>query len=257
MEPIQIDISKDPRRIDLQGPILVAHQPEFLPWLGNISKATMGDIYLFFDTDQFKKETFQNRNRIRVKNQEGFQWLIIPVKDAKTRMMRENEVQMHDNNWKQKHLRSIKHSYSKATFFDKYFSSIERLYSYENNDLAGFLIKIVAFALKEFKINVPVYRTSELIKQGFLFEGKSTDIIISMCKAFNAKTFVAGVTGKTYLDKKAFETEKIQLVFQNFEHPVYNQLHGEFVPNMSFIDLLFNQGPESIKILRKSNYHLG
>ena len=65
---IKIKKSKDWRRADLSEPILVAHQPEFLPWLSYISKATMGDVYFILDTVQFEKEGFQNRNKIRIKN---------------------------------------------------------------------------------------------------------------------------------------------------------------------------------------------
>jgi len=56
LETIQIKRSQDSRRIDLNGPILVAHQPEFLPWLGNISKVAMGDVYFILDTVQYQSK---------------------------------------------------------------------------------------------------------------------------------------------------------------------------------------------------------
>jgi len=43
-------------------------------------------------------------------------------------------------------------------------------------------------------------------------------------------------------------------VFQKFDHPIYSQIHGEFIPKMSFIDLLFNHGNNNIGILKESNY---
>jgi hypothetical protein len=40
-------------RVDLPYPILVAHQPEFMPWLGNLAKASMGDVYYILDKFNF------------------------------------------------------------------------------------------------------------------------------------------------------------------------------------------------------------
>ena len=54
-QSIKVKKSKDRRRADLAEPVLVAHQPEFLPWLSYISKATMGDVYFILDTVQFRK----------------------------------------------------------------------------------------------------------------------------------------------------------------------------------------------------------
>ena len=87
LEPIKIEKSNDLRRHDFSELILVAHQPEFLPWLGYISKATMGDVFFILDTVQFQKEVVANRNKIRIKNQQGWQWLTIPVEDAKSKII--------------------------------------------------------------------------------------------------------------------------------------------------------------------------
>ena len=43
--------------------------------------------------------------------------------------------------------------------------------------------------------------------------------------------------------------EEKELIWQNYKHPVYKQLHGEFVSHLSILDLLFNEGKESYKIL--------
>jgi hypothetical protein len=78
-----------------------------------------------------------------------------------------------------------------------------------------------------------------------------------MCKTANADTFIMGPSGKDYIIKERFEEEGVKYIFHHFVHPVYSQLHGDFIPNMSFIDLLFNHGEdEAIKILGKSSYKI-
>ena len=50
---IKIIHSTDQRRLEADGIVLTAHQPEFMPWLGYISKAVIGDVYFVLDSVQF------------------------------------------------------------------------------------------------------------------------------------------------------------------------------------------------------------
>jgi hypothetical protein len=254
MNPINIPRSIDSRRIPINGTILVAHQPECMPWLGNISKATMGDVYLILDSVQYVKEHWQNRNKIRLKCDIGYQWLIIPVLYAKNHLIKTNEVRLTQGIWKRKHLKAFELSYSKAPFFEEIYNDIQLIYSNKFDYLIDFLMEFIKYAFCKFEINIPVYRTSELIKLGYKIEGKKSELIISMCKAINADTFIFGKDGRKYIEKEIFNANKINFFFQDFTHPVYNQIHGDFISHLSFLDLLFNYGPKSIDILGKSNY---
>jgi hypothetical protein len=49
------------------------------------------------------------------------------------------------------------------------------------------------------------------------------------------------------MDLERFEKNGLKLIIQEFKHPVYPQLFGEFHSHMSIVDLLFNCGPESLK----------
>jgi hypothetical protein len=247
-------VSNDSRRVDLPAPVLIAHQAEFMPWLGFISKAAMGDIYLILDDTQFKKEYFENRNKIRFSNKEGWIWLNIPVKN-KDKLLNMLNVEAVDSSWKKKHLNTIRVSYGRAPYFHVIFPELEELYfNMNSNKLVEINIQIIRYAFNKFNINTPVYRVSELKKHGKNIDGTGTDLVISLVKAVNANTLVAGKSGKNYLKSDKFKNNNIDLVFQDFKHPVYKQKHGGFLPYMSFIDLLFNYGDEAVNILPKSNY---
>lgn len=254
MDSITVPLSTDPRRAPLEGIVLVAHQVECMPWLGNISKATMGDVYFLFDNAQYVKKHWQNKNRIRVRNTEGFQWLTVPVVEVNKHFVPTNQVRIANGQWKSQHLKAIELSYRRAPFFDQVFPEILEIYSYEDELLVDFLLRFIFFGFREFQIKVPVYRTSELIGKGFYIGGKKSELVISMCRAAGAGTFVFGHDGRTYIEKAVFDKNQINFVFQDFHHPEYKQIHGEFMPYMSFIDLLFNHGHESVNILGKSNY---
>lgn len=253
---IKVAESNDLRRIPFEGPILVAHQPEFLPWLGFVSKAAMGDVYFILDIVDFRKRYFQHRNKIRIKSDQGWRWLIVPL--DRSSIHGENKlisrIKIADLPWREEHLRAIKFSYSRAPYFPVIYKDLEQLYSYAGNSLAELNSMIIKYAFRKFNINIPVYRTSELIAKNIMISGQKTDLIISMCEAVGAKTFVSGPFGKTYLEKIKFKERGIRLAFQSFVHPVYHQIHGDFIPCMSFIDLLMNQGPNSIEILGKSGW---
>ncbi len=253
---IKVKKSEDWRRADLPEPVLVAHQPEFLPWLSYISKATMGDVYFILDTVQFEKEGFQNRNKIRIKNSLGWQWLTIPILLGKKKLINLSDIKIDDKaGWQQKHLKSIKLSYGKTPYFDEIYPELEGIYNkFDGELLVEFVVSLIEYTFNKFDVNIPIYRTSELKNLGFDLDGQKSDLVIKMCEAIGAKSFVFGHGSHAYVEKQKFLNHDIEAVFQKFTHPTYSQIHGKFIPKMSFIDLLFNHGNNSIGILKKSNY---
>jgi len=237
----------------IKSPILVAHQPEFYPWLGFISKARMGDVYYILDTVQFMKEHWHSRNKIRKKD--GWLWLSTPVLQSKSKILMWPEAKIDNSqNWKRKQLNSIKMCYSRAKYFTEIFAELEEIYSKDYEYLIDFSEEIIRYAFDKFDINIPIYRTSKLIEKGANISGKKSDLIINMCKTAKAKTFIFGQDGKTYIERKKFDNENIDYVFQKFKHPEYTQRYAGFESHMSFIDLLFNYGPNSKNILGKIEY---
>jgi len=77
-----------------------------------------------------------------------------------------------------------------------------------------------------------------------------TERLIDICKTLESNKYLAGKDGNKYMNLELFDQEGIEVIFQDFKHPVYNQLFGDFEPYMSAIDLLFNCGDDSLEILR-------
>ena len=228
---------------------LVAHQPEYFPWLGFISKAQLADVYYIVDNVQYMKEHWHNRNKIRKKD--GWLWINTPIL-GKTKILMWPEVRIDNSQpWKRKQLNSIKMCYSRSKYFHEIYTELEEIYSKNYEFLIDFNEQIIKYAFKKFNINTPVYKTTELIKKGHNISGSKTDLILNMCEAANAKTFIFGQDGKNYIEKNKFEEVGVEYKFQNFQHPIYEQRYLGFKPNMSFIDLLFNHGDNSIKILKQ------
>jgi len=219
-------------------------QPSYLPWLGYFDQIYKSDIFVFYDDVQYDKGGWRNRNKIKIPN--GWQWLTVPVK-MKGRfgeMLYEKEIN-NKTNWREKHLKSIQQNYVKAPYFKDYFKSLEKIYLKEWKNLEELdvtLIKLICnlLGMKNKKI---VYSRELKI------EGEATERLVKICQLFKADTYLTGDAAKGYLKEDLFEKVGIEVEYQNYQHPVYNQLYGDFVPYLSVIDLLFNHGEESLSIL--------
>ena len=76
--------------------------------------------------------------------------------------------------------------------------------------------------------------------------------VLEICRKVGAAAYYSGVMGKTYLDRDAFRQAGVEIVFQSFEHPTYDQLFMKpqgFVPNLSALDLLFNCGSKGLELI--------
>lgn len=224
--------------------IVSIHQPQYLPWLGYFDKVERSDVFVFLDNVQFKKNEWQNRNKI--KTSDGWQWLSVPVIHGFTQKISEVEI----NNtvqWGRKHLMALVTHYSKAPFYKDYIDFFEQAYTQEwtflvdiNVHVIKYLVDVLGLSDKKFVL------ASDLESR----EG-STERLIDICKQLGGDVYLSGKDGAKYMDLEIFKEEGIQVIFQDYKHPQYDQLYGDFEPFLSIIDLLFNCGPESLSILKK------
>jgi hypothetical protein len=219
-------------------------QPGYLPWLGFFEQMYKSDIFVIYDDVQYDKLGWRNRNRIKTAN--GIQWLTVPVKFSleKKPLVKEVEIDT-TQNWKKKHLMSIRQNYSKARYFKDNIGIFEEAFSMDWGslmDLDMHFIEKLASALG--MGDKRVLRSSSLD-----IKGDRIERLINICKDLNADTFYEGAAGRNYIDVNDFKQEGITVAFQDYKHPTYNQLYGQFVPYLSIIDLLFNCGSESLSVI--------
>jgi len=105
-------------------------------------------------------------------------------------------------------------------------------------------IALTTYLLRELGITTRILRSSALA-----ISGDKTDRLVSICSALKADAFYEGAAGRGYIEAEKFDRAGIALEFQDYQHPVYPQLYGEFIPYLSVIDLMFNCGDESLTIL--------
>jgi hypothetical protein len=227
---------------------IAVHQPQFMPWLGYFDKMDKVDIFVLLDTVQFKKNEYQNRNRI--KNSKNWEWLTVPVMfhfgDRISEVAIDNK-----SDWRKKHLHTLQTNYGKADFFREYQPAFEALYEkpYENMSLLN--IDTIMLLREMLSIKTEVVVASALPPMS----EEPTERLLDICRHFHADAYVAGAGGKGYMECERFRDAGIKLMFQHFIHPEYGQLYGAFEPFMSALDLIFNAGGD-FDIVRSMNNEL-
>lgn len=227
--------------------ILTDHQPAYLPWLGLFHRIALSDGYCYLDNVQYLVREFNNRNRIKTSS--GPLWLSVPVRTKGHREKQVKDIEIENSiDWQRKHWKAIYLNYKKAPYFSRYIDFFEDVYKKEWSYLADLNEYMLKWFLKELGIKVKFYKASELS-----LKGEKSDLILEIAKKLKADLYILGPFGRDYIKEKDFSKAGIKLYFQNYHHPVYSQLYGEFLPYMSIIDLLFNCGDKSLEILMRGN----
>lgn len=226
--------------------IAAIHQPQYLPWLGYFDKFDKADIFCYLDNVQYKKNDWQNRNRI--KTADGWQWLTTPVIYQFPEKIYEVKIN-NTVNWKRKHLQALITNYKKAPYFDEYIEIFQQLYDNDWEQLSELNIELV----ERIRTALNLGSKKTVLASSLELAEDPTDRLIDICKLLGCDTYLAGVDGSRYMELSRFEKRRIKVIFQNFIHPVYPQLFGEFISNLSVVDLLFNLGPDSLGKIRGAN----
>ena len=219
------------------------HQPQYLPWLGYLAKWAAADVFVFLDTVQYEKNGWQNRNRI--KTAAGPRWLTVPVHTRLGTPIAAVTVDA-SQPWAARHRRAIEDAYAAAPHLAAHRDALAELYTRPWERLAPLAVASAEWLARAVGVTTPVRLASTL-------EVTATDPserLVAICRAVGADTYLAGRDGARYMDVARFEAAGIGVRYQAYDHPVYAQLHGEFVPLLSALDLLLTHGDEALGILR-------
>lgn len=224
--------------------LVAIHQPHYLPWLRYFEKIARSDVFIVLDDVQYEKNGFQNRNKI--KTAQGWTYLTVPIQRPTQRPICEVEI---DNrtNWREKHLRALELSYRKAPHFASLWPAISDIYARDWTHLAALNRAMLELFLEQLGIKTPLLYSSELVTTG-----QSTDRLAELCRLAGGDEYLSGAYAvNAYLDPAVLQAAGIRLAFQEWHAPTYSQLYPQagFVPDLAIVDLLFNEGPGTGRLL--------
>jgi hypothetical protein len=224
--------------------ILSANQPYFSPFPGLFLKILLSDIFIILDSVQFPRgTTWLTRNRL--KYDQGTLWMTIPVWKKGLGLQKINEVMIcKEGRWPKKHLASFKNAYENAPYLRDHLIFIEKIFSSEFNKLIEMNLAILRYLMEHLRINTRIVLLSELG-----IDAKGSRLLIEICRKLKADSFLSQGPAKRYIDADLFRDAGIRLIFFNLPHPIYPQLWGDFIPNLSAFDLILNCGPKAHDVL--------
>lgn len=220
-------------------------QPRYLPSCNYIERMIMSDIFVVMDNVQHQKRAYEHRNKIRTSN--GETWLSIPIdrKNSASNHICDLMI-LNDKCWEGVHFKSFEYNYRKTPYYNEIIRLLEKFYNKKRTFLNEAVKDMFEILIKYLEINVNLVWASD-----YNWSTKNDELLIEMVKFFNGETYISGPNGKNYIDCEKFKKNKIELLIHSYNHPVYEQVWGDFIPYMTIWDLLFYKGKDSYKIIQK------
>ncbi len=223
------------------------HQPDFAPWLGFFDRLLKADIFVVLDNVQFVRGGWHHRDKI--KTPDGARWLTVPVIKKGRYHQAINEVEIDNSrDWRTKHLRTIQSFYGKAEGFNEVYPAIEDIYAGKYNRLMDLNMRLLAWLMERMKIDIDIRFASELG-----VKGAKSDLLAGIVQYVSGDVYLTGQGARSYLDEEIFAEAGVGVHWQSYRHPVYPQLHGPFIPQLSSLDCLLNRGPAAVAAILRSN----
>lgn len=221
--------------------IVAVHQPNYLPYLGFFHKMALADVFVLYDTAQFSKNDFHNRNRI--KTPRGAAWLTVPVHRAGLRPIGEVAVDG-TKQWAENHRRTLLTNYAKAKHLRPILETLEEVYRQTWDRLASLNESLIRILAGELGIGTKVLRASSLdVPEGL----SPSERLAEITRRVGGDAYLSGGGGLDYLEPVSFEG--LELLLQRFRHPHYPQMWGPFVENLSAVDAVMNLGGRGVHAL--------
>lgn len=221
-------------------------QSNYIPWKGYFDLINSVDVFVLYDDMQYTRRDWRNRNK--VKSPSGLKWLSVPV-DVKGKYHQKiNDTRVSDHSWAVKHWQTLRGFYAKAPHFRDYADELESLY--ERAGELELLSEINHLFIKAINRWLGISTKIEWSSDYQLVDGKS-ERLLGICQDAKASHYLSGPAARDYLDAPLFEKAGITVEWMDYSgYPTYPQLHGDFEHGVTVLDLLFQCGKESPRMMK-------
>jgi hypothetical protein len=219
--------------------VAAIHQPQYLPYLGFFHKVRQADVLIVLDTVEYHRRGIQNRNKI--KTSQGVRWLTVPVLQRTGQLVWEVETNP-SVDWRSQHWNALYLNYGRALHFKEYGEALrEVLLAATSTNLSRINVAVLTWLLQTLGIDTPMILASDLA----VADGQPSQRLANLCQAVGAQSYLSGPGGRRYMDLEVFDRAGVEVLWQQFETPVYEQLWPKFgfIADLSIVDALFCWGP--------------
>lgn len=224
-------------------PKTVISQSMYFPWVGFLEQVKLADIFIHYNDVQLSRGFY---NRVQVKTQSGSKWITVPLRDHHQGQKISETLIDDRQDWKKQHRRILHHSYRTAPFFDDMIKLVDAVFDSSAQTLAdisktSIMTLVNYFGLAEQK---------QFIDSANLgICGSSSQRLIDICKRVKANIYITGLGALNYLEHELFEHSGIEVRYMDYKKHCYPQLHGDFTPFVTALDLVANCGKSGIQYI--------
>lgn len=220
-------------------------QPYFFPYLGYFDLINYSYRWIVFDTVQYIRHGWVNRNRI-LHPKKGWQYIAVPVKKhSRNTVIKDIEVSQ-DPKWRKRILGQIQHYRRTAPYFHETYQLVEECLAAEEHSLSRLNVAILDNVCHHLGISFEYEYFSEMELELGPVEGPD-EWAIRISEAIEATEYVNPAGGIAIFDSSKFEARGIRLTIRNLPSLRYPCPGYEFIPGLSIIDILMWNLPDKVK----------
>ena len=219
-------------------------QPYFFPYLGYFDLINFTDRWVIFDTAQYIRHGWVNRNRI-IHPKSGWKYIIVPLKKHR-RETPIADIQVADDRWKDRIVGQLDHYRKRAPFFKSTIDLVRDCFATDEESLARLNARCLIKTCEVLGIDFHVEYFSKMNLQ-IPTDLDAGEWALRISESLGAKTYVNPIGGLEIFDPQAFENAGIDLVLRESPHWVYDCRPYEFHQGLSIIDVLMWNEAKDIK----------
>lgn len=222
---------------------IVISQSMYFPWVGLLEQIKLANVFVHYDDVQFTRGFY---NRVEIKSESGIRWLTVPVKKH-VRETNIDRIEVDDSKpWREAHRNELVQCYRSAPYFRDMMSVVDDAYSTRVTNLADVSRESLMALARYFGLE---QGRRFLSSSSLNTPGRSSDRLFAICQKLGASTYITGHGARNYLDHELFESSGIEVEYMDYRKLPYPQLHGDFTPFVSGLDLIANCGKNGEKYI--------
>jgi hypothetical protein len=221
-------------------------QPYFFPYLGHFDLINRVDEWIVFDTAQYMRHQWVNRNRI-LHPAAGWQYITVPLqkhhRDTPIHTIRIAE----GSDWSGRILRQLQHYRKTAPFYAEVMGFLESCFAEADPGLAETNIMTLERTCRRLGVSTPFHVLSRM---NLALQGPVEtpgDWALRISQAFGADAYVNAAGGSALFDPAKYAAHGIALYVQSYTHMTYPCGPFQFEPGLSIVDVMMWNSPDVIK----------
>ena len=222
---------------------IVISQSMYFPWPGMLEQMRLADVFVHYDDVQYSRGSFSNR--VQVKGAHGISWLTLPLRDFHFGQLIDEVALDERSDWRSRHRDILRQNYLKAPFRGDMLALVDRVFSQEAKTVADISRQSMLALAAYFQLDRPQYVSSRDLP----IDGASSERVCDIVRHLGGTAYITGHGARNYLNHALFEENGISVGYMHYLKTPYPQLHGDFTPYVTALDLVANCGPNGADML--------